>query len=134
MQKLPQATIAAALFALASLATAPAWAVNKCTGADGKVQFQDAPCMGKGETITVRPASGAKSSVTPEAANAIASGGVFVGMTAAEVRRSWGAPHKINATVSGSGTSQQWVYRREHNQAQYIYLDNGVVRSIQSPQ
>ena len=68
MQKLPQATIAAALFALASLATAPAAAVNKCTGADGKVQFQDAPCMGKGETITVRPASGAAPSSQPAGA------------------------------------------------------------------
>ena len=25
----------------------PAWAVNKCTGADGKVSFQDAPCDAK---------------------------------------------------------------------------------------
>lgn len=36
----------------------PAFAINKCTGADGKTVFQDAPCMGKGETITVKPASG----------------------------------------------------------------------------
>lgn len=48
--------IAAALIAFS---VAPAWAVNKCTGLDGKVVFQDAPCMGKGETIAVRPASGA---------------------------------------------------------------------------
>lgn len=43
---------------LAALAC-PAHAINKCTGADGKVVFQDAPCMGHGETIEVRPASGA---------------------------------------------------------------------------
>ena len=42
----------------ALLAAAPAWAINKCTGADGKVVFQDAPCAGKGETLDVRPASG----------------------------------------------------------------------------
>lgn len=35
-----------------------ALAINKCIGADGKAVFQDAPCMGKGETITVKPASG----------------------------------------------------------------------------
>lgn len=35
---------------------APAWAINKCTGADGKVSFQDAPCTGQGEKIDVRPA------------------------------------------------------------------------------
>lgn len=37
---------------------APAWAINKCTGPDGKTVFQDAPCAGKGEKIEVKPASG----------------------------------------------------------------------------
>ncbi len=38
---------------------APAFAINKCTGPDGKVSFQDAPCVGsKSETLDVRPASG----------------------------------------------------------------------------
>ncbi|MEO7159057.1 MAG: hypothetical protein ABIX00_00840 [Polaromonas sp.] len=46
--------IAAALSALC----APAWAVNKCTGPDGKVTYQDAPCTNKGGAIEVRPASG----------------------------------------------------------------------------
>lgn len=36
----------------------PAAAVNKCTGPDGSVAFQDAPCAGKGEAVVVRPASG----------------------------------------------------------------------------
>lgn len=38
---------------------APAWAINKCTGPDGKVSFQDAPCAGagKGEKIEVRLSS-----------------------------------------------------------------------------
>lgn len=48
------ATAAAALF---SFAVSPAWAINKCT-IDGQVVFQDAACPGKGETLTVRPASG----------------------------------------------------------------------------
>lgn len=43
----------------AALAVSPAWAVNKCTGPDGRVAFQDAPCAGKGEALTVRPSSGA---------------------------------------------------------------------------
>lgn len=37
----------------------PVWAINKCAGLDGKVAFQDTPCVGKGEKIEVRPASGA---------------------------------------------------------------------------
>lgn len=48
------ALVAACAMALAG----PAFAINKCTGADGKTVFQDAPCMGKGETIVVKPASG----------------------------------------------------------------------------
>lgn len=36
----------------------PAWAVNKCTGPDGGVVFQDGACTGKGEKLNVRPASG----------------------------------------------------------------------------
>lgn len=52
-----------ALLAIACLAASPAWAINKCTGADGKVVFQDAPCAGKGETLNVRPASGASRSL-----------------------------------------------------------------------
>lgn len=42
---------------LAALCT-PVWAINKCTGPDGKVAFQDAPCAGKGEALVVKPASG----------------------------------------------------------------------------
>ena len=45
-----------AICALALGCLAPAWAVNKCTGTDGRVSFQDAPCAGQGEKIDVRPA------------------------------------------------------------------------------
>ncbi|MCB4362669.1 hypothetical protein KIH07_02910 [Hydrogenophaga taeniospiralis] len=48
----------ATLLALTCLAVSPAWAINKCT-IDGRVVFQDAACPGKGETLSVRPASGA---------------------------------------------------------------------------
>lgn len=37
----------------------PAWAINKCTGPDGKVVFQDKDCPGQGEKLNVRPAAGA---------------------------------------------------------------------------
>lgn len=47
------------LLLLVCLAASQAWAVNKCVGPTGKVSFQDAPCPGKGETLTVRPAAGA---------------------------------------------------------------------------
>lgn len=47
---------AAYLLMLASVGQA--WAVNKCTGPDGQVVFQDALCFGKGEKLIVKPASG----------------------------------------------------------------------------
>lgn len=48
----------AILAAALACALSPAWAVNKCTGPDGKVVFQDAPCAGKGVTLNVKPAAG----------------------------------------------------------------------------
>lgn len=60
--------IVAAIASSILCAAAPAWAVNKCVGPNGAVVFQDAPCAGKGETITVRPASGSgKGAPTNEA-------------------------------------------------------------------
>lgn len=35
--------------------TLPAWAINKCTGADGRIVFQDMPCQGRGEKLNIRP-------------------------------------------------------------------------------
>lgn len=55
----------------AALVLTPAWSINRCTGADGKVVFQDAPCSGKGQRIDVRPSRGAapSSSASPESAS-----------------------------------------------------------------
>ena len=38
-----------------------AQAINKCIDSSGKVSFTDQPCSGQGETLTVKPASGAGS-------------------------------------------------------------------------
>lgn len=43
----------------------PVWAINKCTDANGKVSFQDAPCAGQGEQIEVRPAIEGATPVQP---------------------------------------------------------------------
>lgn len=48
----------------------PAWAVNKCTGADGKVSFQDMPCSGRGEALDVRPATGSAQQPQPSSSQA----------------------------------------------------------------
>ena len=51
-----------------------------------------------------------------------------VGMTADEVKQStWGEPKKINKSTYSWGTSEQWCY----SGYRYVYLDNGIVTSIQ---
>lgn len=58
-------TIRLATCALALGVLAPAWAINKCTDAQGKVSFQDAPCAGEGEKIDVRPAMQGATPIAP---------------------------------------------------------------------
>lgn len=51
-----------------------------------------------------------------------------IGMTAEEVKNSlWGKPNSINRTTTADCISEQWVY----SNYRYIYLDNGIVTSIQ---
>lgn len=54
---------------------APAWAINKCTDANGKVSFQDAPCPGQGEKIEVKPTTQGATPIQP--APSVTSEGVF---------------------------------------------------------
>lgn len=145
MQKIPLAAIAAALIALT---TAPAWAVNKCKGADGKTVFQDTPCMGKGETIKVRPASGNANASSAESAArtrseiagiewrsqtaaAIAKGEPLVGMTRAELAQAMGAPTQVNANNYGGVQKDQIIYERPRA-TWLVYTESGKVTSIQN--
>jgi hypothetical protein len=55
--------------------------------------------------------------------------GIRIGMTADEVLMSnWGKPERINRTVHRRTVSEQWVYGGSN----YVYLENGVVTSIQT--
>jgi len=56
---------------------------------------------------------------------------VAVGMSAVQVQTSWGQPTSVNRTVTGNGTTEQWVYRQGNAKANYVYLDDGIVRSFQ---
>lgn len=66
--------------------------------------------------------------------DAIDSREVFIGMTAEQAEESWGKPKKINRTITTNSVSEQWVYDRGNFRNQYLYLTDGVVRSIQSPE
>lgn len=62
--------IRCATFGLLLVFLAPAWAINKCTDANGKVSFQDAPCVGQGEKIDARPAMQGATPIPPSPAAA----------------------------------------------------------------
>jgi hypothetical protein len=54
--------------------------------------------------------------------------GVSIGMTGEQVRKSsWGKPKSINETITARGKHEQWVYG-----GGYLYLENGVLTSIQT--
>lgn len=55
--------------------------------------------------------------------------GARIGMTAEEIRQStWGKPKRINVTITAGGRHEQWIYPG----FQYLYVDNGVLTSIQT--
>ena len=132
------------LLAAALLAASPAWAINKCKGPDGKVIFQDAPCVGQGEKIEVRPASGhadparqadaqaqlSKLKADNTMAEAIRTHKPLVGMTAAQLQESMGAPSRVNAANYNGALHDQLIYERP-NETWYVYTRNGRVESVQ---
>lgn len=139
--------IKSAILLATVVGVAPAWAVNKCTGADGAVVFQDAPCAGKGETLTVRPGSGhANANTSASAARtkaeiagiewrsnvdaAIARSEPLVGMTRAELDKAMGAPTKVNADNYAGKLKDQIIYDRPQ-QSWYVYTEGGIVTAIQ---
>lgn len=117
-------SLAAITAALLVLTTAPAWAVNKCTGPDGKIVFQDALC-----DVTSKKAEPVK---IWDSRLVDGGGKVSIGMSEEEVLRAWGAPDSVNKTISTSGVRKQLVYGRGLRNQQYLYIENGVLRTIQS--
>ena len=107
----------------------------RCTDKNGKTSFQERPCEinEKQTELDIKRAP----ELTPEQQriiSATASGKVTRGMTAAQVRSSWGSPTKINKSVGSYGSHEQWVYDRGNFRSQYVYLENGIVTSFQSPE
>lgn len=60
------------------------------------------------------------------AQNDILSGLIRIGMTAPQVRASWGSPIDVNRTVGSWGVHEQWVYG-----SHYVYFEDGILTSFQ---
>lgn len=100
---------------------------------NGAVVFQQTPCQG-GEKLKV-PLPPEPNSREARVGTAIAKRQVFVGMTDEEIIRAWGKPDKINRSISALNVHEQWIYQRGNiSSSQYLYVENGVLRSIQSPE
>lgn len=143
-----------AILLSAALVVAPAWAVNKCTGPDGKISFQETPCPGKGEKIEVRPASGDGRSdwqrQTDEMTEQIKKGykAVADACTARKVSAlsigmakddalcvpGWMFPKSTNRTSTAAGVREQVVFggfERFDSKPKYLYFENGKLTAIQ---
>lgn len=132
------------LIAAAVLLCSQTWAVNKCTGADGRQVYQDAPCAGQGTKMDIRPSTGtpdpsqqadaqakrAKLKLDNEMAEAIRAKRPMVGMTSAQLQEAMGQPTKVNANNYGGTQADQVIYERS-NETWLVYTRNGVVESVQ---
>lgn len=126
----------------------PVLAINKCTDKNGKITYQEHACSNSdasSQAIKTAPslstgddAAGqdrlAKIKSDNAKFDAMIDGKVMRGMSESQVQNAWGRPTKINRSVGSYGTHEQWVYDRGRNGAQYVYFENGVVASMQSPQ
>ena len=134
-------------FLIAALLAAPAGAVNKCTGPDGKVSFQDKMCdYGTAETLKIRPVSSVSTNSAAVAndpnaslqklkrdndiAEAIRIHKPLVGMTVAQLQEAMGRPTKVNGANYSGNQSDQLIYERPQ-ETWYVYPRNGFVESVQ---
>lgn len=119
--------------------------VFKCS-VNGKTVFSDVPCSKDAQKVTVRPSTAQESGDLAEARReadqkkfaymakaqrAISNGEVFIGMLEKDAIASWGNPDKKNSDIYGGVRKEQWIYRREKNGIQYVYMQNGAVSAIQ---
>jgi hypothetical protein len=96
------------------------YVVTDAAGATGFIKQTD-PIMMLDESQRKQQAS--------EKADCDRRGGVKVGMTANQVRAScWGKPKSINETITSCRRHEQWVY----GGSQYLYLEDGILTSIQT--
>ena len=123
-----------------------AWAVNKCKSANGTVTYQEHACESTSSAQNLNISSGRMSAQDEEAAqerlakikrdnanfDAMIDGKIRPGMTASQVQNAWGNPSKINKSIGSYGVHEQWVYRNNGYNAQYVYIENGVVKSLQT--
>ncbi|RVU45340.1 DUF4124 domain-containing protein [Rubrivivax rivuli] len=115
-----------------ALAACSAHAQFKCTGKDGAVSFQDAPCAGqeRAEKLAL-PAAAPTPARPPHILRAIAEKKIVPGMTRAELDRMIGGPpDRFTRSMSAEVVRHQLVYASSRRTL-YVYTEDGVVVSTQ---
>lgn len=140
-----------------ALVAAPAWSVNKCTDAAGKVTYQAEACPQQGGKVvlhntrlTPKEPSWADEQIEKSrkwrdeyarqrGERIAACGSLFeqparVGMTEDDflcTRLGLTKVGKVNRTSTASGVQTQYVMRAGITEARYVYVENGVVTAVQ---
>lgn len=117
------------LIAQMAPSAAVADAVFKCPDASGAIAYQDKPCAGPGEVVQLQdsPPMPSQEVRLIEMANR---GRVMAGMSSYQVQVAWGKPTSINKSFVAGIVHEQWVYRHGPGDAQYVYLEDGVVTAF----
>jgi hypothetical protein len=126
---------------------AAAQTMYKCTGADGRVAFQQTPCdTGRGgkaeqlqvpQTNVVEGNPAGEASLRAEASRsaavrlAIARGQLVTGMTEAELQQAMGQPTVVNTNNVDGRVSRQFVYRLPDGSTRYVYTRDGLTYASQ---
>lgn len=113
-----------------ALATVPACAQFKCTGADGRVSFQQQPCEAGAAAKRLELPPPAPDDGRAWARAAMARGLAAEGLTRTELAGMWPLPDKCNATYSGGKKHEQCIWRR-HDKTTYVYFTDGIVTGSQ---
>lgn len=113
-------------FAVTVVLSSSAYAgAYKCQ-VDGKTVYQQSPCTGQTETATeMKIVDNGKST-------GLIKGNVKIGMSKDDVIWSWGKPTKINDSYVAGHVNEQWVYDRGNFRSQYLYFEDGLLKSWQN--
>ncbi len=58
-------------------------------------------------------------------------GKVELGMNTHMVFYAWGRPDDVREIITSDGEREQWVYKKPNTRTQYLYFENGLLRSIE---
>jgi hypothetical protein len=126
-------------------ATALALLLTACAGSPARMALEGPEGYAKadnrdlcravyyGKSIQARDELNKRGALTQREWDAAVQGKVFIGMSELAAVCAWGLPTKVNSTVTGYGSGEQWVYGKpsQYNKPNYLYMTGGRVAAVQ---